>query len=311
MIPDFQSMMLPLLRQISDEKEYKVDMVVDLLAREFKITEDERKELLPSSQVFVFKNRIQWAKSYLKKSGLINSPKRGYMKITNAGLELLKQNITQINIAYLKKFPAFIEWRNEWKSVKKEDRQNIYETETIQSESVNMQTPDELLESSYQSIRKDLAQDILDKILNLSPSFFERLVVELLVKMGYGGSIQDAGKAIQKSRDEGIDGTIKEDKLGLDVIYIQAKRWQPNNVVGRPEIHKFIGALVGQGAKKGVFITTSYFTKDASEFVPRNETKIVLIDGIQLSQLMIDYNVGVTLQQVYEIKRIDNDYFEE
>ena len=307
MIPDFQTIMLPLLKKVSDGGEYKLDVIVDLMAKYFKITEEQRKELLPSGQTFVFGSRVGWARTYMKKAGLIETPKRGYLKITDKGVNVLKQNLTEINITYLKQFPEFTEWQN----IKKEDNQNNLGIEAIQSESIITQTPEELLESSYQSIRKDLAQDILDKILNLPPSFFERLVVELLVKMGYGGSIQDAGRAIGKSGDEGIDGTIKEDKLGLDVIYIQAKRWQSGNVVGRPEIHKFIGALVGQGAKKGIFITTSSFTKDAIGFIPRNETKIVLIDGMQLSQLMIDYNVGVTLQNLYEIKRIDNDYFEE
>jgi len=304
MIPDFQTIMLPLLKQIRNRKEYKLDTIVDLMAKEFKITDEERKELLPSGQTFVFGSRVGWARTYMKKARLVDTPKRGYMKITDRGLNVLKQNPTKINITYLKQFPEFLEWQN----IKKEDSSDV---EIIQSESINTQTPEELLDISYQNIRKDLAQDILDKILTLSPSFFERLVVELLVKMGYGGSIQDAGKAMGKSGDEGIDGTIKEDKLGLDVIYIQAKRWQQTNIVGRPEIHKFIGALAGQGAKKGIFITTSSFTKEAIAFIPRNETKIVLIDGMLLSQLMIDYNVGVTLQHLYEIKRIDNDYFEE
>ncbi len=158
-------------------------------------------------------------------------------------------------------------------------------------------------------LRKTLTQELINKVIELSPSFFERLAVELLVKMGCGGSIKDAGKAIGKSGDEGIDGTIKEDKLGLDIIYIQAKRWQPGSVVGRPEIHKFVGALAGQGAKKGIFVTTSSFTKDALEYSPKNEAKIVLIDGHQLAQLMIDYNLGVNTQQTYEIKKLDSDYF--
>jgi len=307
MIPDFQTIMLPLLKKLGNGEEYKLDVIVELMAKEFKISNEQRKELLPSGQTFVFGSRVGWARTYLKKAGLIETPKRGYLRITDNGLNVLKQNPSGINITYLKRFPEFIEWQN----TKKEDSQNGIETSVLQPESISAQTPEELLESSYQSIRKDLAQDILDKILNLSPAFFERLVVELLVKMGYGGSIQDAGRAIGKSGDEGIDGTIKEDKLGLDVIYIQAKRWKPGNVIGRPEIHKFIGALVGQGSKKGIFITTSSFTKDAIEFIPRNETKVVLIDGMQLSQLMIDYNVGVTSQHLYEIKRIDNDYFEE
>jgi restriction system protein len=208
-------------------------------------------------------------------------------------------------MAYLKQFPEYLDFR------KKGD--DSIEVNQLLIEETISQTPDETLDSAYQSIRRTLAQDLLLKVASLSPAFFEKLVVELLVKMGYGGSIQDAGRALVtgKSGDEGIDGTIKEDKLGLDVIYIQAKRWAPGNVVGRPELHKFVGALAGQGAKKGVFITTSSFTREASEYVPRNETKIALIDGTQLAQLMIDYNLGVTLQQTYEIKRMDNDYFEE
>ena len=307
MIPDFQTLMLPFMQHIADGKDHSTTETLDSLAQQFKLTEEELNQYLPSGNQKIFYNRVFWAKAHLKMAKLLENTKRGYFTITDKGKQVLSTKPSVINLKFLKQFPEYLEWQN----VKKEDNLNNSSTEIIQSESISIQTPEELLEISYQSIHKDLAQDILDKILTLSPAFFERLVVELLVKMGYGGSIKDAGKAIGKSGDEGIDGTIKEDKLGLDVIYIQAKRWQPNNVVGRPEIHKFIGALVGQGAKKGIFITTSSFTKDAIAFIPRNETKIVLIDGMQLSQLMIDYNVGVTLQHLYEIKRIDNDYFEE
>lgn len=303
MIPNYQVLMLPLLKAVKDQKEYKLNDIVDILANEFKLSEEERKELLPSGQSFLFGNRVGWARTYLKKAGLLDSPKRGYLIITQRGLDVLKQNPKEVNVALLQQFSEFLEFQ----SSKRDD--NITENTIVQSESI--QTPEEILENSYQDIRKSLAQELLDKITKLSPTFFERLVVELLVKMGYGGSMKDAGRAIGKSGDEGIDGTIKEDKLGLDIIYIQAKRWQPGNVVGRPEIHKFVGALAGQGAKKGIFITTSTFTKDALEFVPRNETKIVLIDGYLLAQLMIDYNLGVATQQVYEIKKIDSDYFEE
>jgi len=303
MIPNYQVLMLPLLKAVKDQKEYKLNDIVDILANEFKLSEEERKELLPSGQSFLFGNRVGWARTYLKKAGLLDSPKRGYLIITQRGLDVLKQNPKEVNVALLQQFSEFLEFQ----SSKRDD--NITENTIVQSESI--QTPEEILENSYQDIRKSLAQELLDKITKLSPTFFERLVVELLVKMGYGGSMKDAGKALGKSGDEGIDGTIKEDKLGLDIIYIQAKRWQPGNVVGRPEIHKFVGALAGQGAKKGIFITTSTFTKDALEFVPRNETKIVLIDGYLLAQLMIDYNLGVATQQVYEIKKIDSDYFEE
>ena len=208
-------------------------------------------------------------------------------------------------MAFLRQFPEYVEFQAPRRNEGSSDEPVVIIEE--------ISTPDETLDSAYQSIRKTLAQDLLNKVVSLSPAFFERLVVELLVKMGYGGSIADAGKALVtgKSGDEGIDGTIKEDKLGLDVIYIQAKKWTLGNAVGRPELHKFVGALAGQGAKKGVFITTSSFTREATEYMPRNETKIVLIDGEQLAQLMIDYSLGVTVQQTYEIKRMDNDYFGE
>ncbi|GAB3993863.1 restriction endonuclease [Spirosoma daeguense] len=300
-VPDYQSIMLPLLKSVEDGKEYKVSDLVDTLGNHFKLTDEERAELLPSGQTFLFGNRVGWARTYLKKSGLLDSPKRGIITITERGKKVLYQKPKQINVAFLRQYPEFLEFQ----STKKQ------ETGEPDSESIVVlqQTPEETLESSYFSIRKALAIELIDRVINLSPAFFEKLVVELLVRMGYGGSIKDAGKAVGKSGDEGIDGTIKEDKLGLDIIYIQAKRWKPGNVVGRPEIHKFIGALAGQGAKKGVFITTSSFTREALDYMPRNETKIVLIDGEQLAQLMIDYNLGVALQQTFEVKRLDNDYF--
>jgi restriction system protein len=223
--------------------------------------------------------------------------------ISQRGLDVLKKNPNHIDVKFLKQFSEFIEFQ----TTKRDD-----ETVTGEDvEDISTETPEEALETAYQKIRKSLAQDLLNKVITISPAFFERLVVELLVKMGYGGSIKDAGRAIGKSGDEGIDGTIKEDKLGLDIIYIQAKRWQTGNTVGRPELQKFVGALAGQGAKKGIFITTSSFTRDALDYTPRNETKIVLIDGQQLAQFMIDYNLGVTSLNNYEVKRMDSDYFGE
>jgi len=254
MIPTYQTLMLPLLKAVKNGKEHRLNDLVDILANEFNLSDDERKELLPSGQTFLFGNRVAWARAYLKKAGLLDAPKRGFVCITKRGWDVLKQNPKEVNVALLQQFQEFIEFQN----VKRGDRESI---SGDQLTFVSTQTPEEILEDSYQSIRKSLAQELLDKITKLSPTFFERLVVELLVKMGYGGSMKDAGKAIGKSGDEGIDGTIKEDKLGLDIIYIQAKRWQPGNVVGRPEIHKFVGALAGQGAKKGIFITTSSYTK--------------------------------------------------
>ncbi|MFN7255075.1 MAG: restriction endonuclease [Microcystis sp.] len=302
-IPDFQSIMLPLLKILADGKVYKYREIIEALVREFQVTEAERKEMLPSGQQEIFANRVGWAKTYLKKAGLIDSPQRATFVISEKGKEILSQNLDHIDTKFLRQFPEFQEFT-------RVNKQN--ETITLErnlSTSDQEQNPEELLENSYQEIRQALATDLLSILRKLSPDAFEKLVVELLVKMGYGGSIRDAGKAVGKSGDQGIDGIIKEDRLGLDIIYIQAKRWADNNAVGRPEIQKFVGALAGQGAKKGIFITTSYFTKEALEYVPRNEIKIVLIDGEELGQLMIDYNLGVSTQKIYEIKRIDHDYF--
>lgn len=304
MIPDYQSLMLPLLKLVSDGKEHRYRDLIEKLATDFEVTDEERKELLASGNQAIFDNRVGWAKTYLKKAGLLDSSKRATFVITELGNQTLAENPDKIDAKYLRKFPEFLEFQNTSRNIDLEDEdKGIIEN--------NNQTPEESLDKAYQRIRKSLASELVNKVFDLSPAFFERLVVELLVKMGYGGSIKDAGKAMGKSGDEGIDGTIKEDKLGLDIIYIQAKRWSPGNVVGRPEIQKFVGALAGQGAKKGIFITTSNFTRDALEYTPRNETKIVLIDGEQLAQLMIDYNLGCTTQQIYELKKIDSDYFGE
>jgi restriction system protein len=304
MIPDYQTLMLPLLKLVSDKQEYKYRDLIEKLAAEFNLTDEERKELLASGNQPVFDNRVGWAKTYLKKAGLIDSPKRATFVITELGLQTLKKNPDKIDAKYLRQFPAFLEFVHAGKNDTESEEEHI-------SQEVSEQTPEENLDKAYQRIRKSLASELLTKVIELSPAFFERLVIDLLVKMGYGGSIKDAGKAIGKSGDEGIDGTIKEDKLGLDIIYVQAKRWKTGNVVGRPEIQKFVGALAGQGAKKGIFITTSSFTKEALEYTPKNETKIVLIDGERLSQHMIDFNIGCTIQQTYELKKIDSDYFDE
>ena len=233
-------------------------------------------------------------------SGLIYDTRRSHFKITERGIDVLKQNPEGINIKFLRQFPEYLEFRGK-------NNQTI--VSDSKEETAISETPDEQLEAGFLKIRKSLEQELLSKLKTINPYFFERIVVELLVKMGYGGSIQDAGQAIGKSGDEGIDGIIKEDKLGLDVIYIQAKRWE--GVVGRPELQKFVGALAGQRAKKGVFITTSNFTKEAIAYTTQMDTKIVLIDGEKLSQYMIDYNLGVSVQSTYEVKKIDSDYFEE
>ncbi len=290
--------MLPLLRFASDKNEHTSREAIEFLAKAFHLTPEQRQELLPSGQQPIFDNRVGWARTYLKKAGLLESSKRSIFKITDRGVKVLQQNPPSINTLFLKQFPEYIEFQK---------LSNTTERQTELVDDSTKNTPEETLEEAYQTIRKSLTEDLLTKIKTYPPVFFEKLVVELLVKMGYGGSIKDAGKAVGKSGDEGIDGIIKEDKLGLDVIYIQAKRWE--NVVGRPEIHRFVGALAGQGAKKGIFITTAKFTNEAREYIPRNETKIVLIDGEQLAQFMIDYNLGVSTVSTYEIKKIDSDYF--
>lgn len=300
MIPDFQSIMLPFLNAILDGQEHSTNEINDHLANFFNLTTEEINKYLPSGSQKTFPNRVAWAKSYLKMAGLLETTKRGYFKITESGKQLLDTKPTEINIKVLKSLPSFQE--NYGRS-KEEESANDNENSHLKS------TPEEILENSYLNIRKNLSQELLQKIKSCSPRFFENLVVELLVKMGYGGTIKDAGQSIGQTGDEGIDGIIKEDRLGLDVIYIQAKRWE--NVVGRPEIQKFVGALAGQGAKKGVFITTSKFTSEAKSYQTRNETKIVLIDGEKLADLMIDYNLAVSTTNTFEIKRIDNDYFEE
>lgn len=298
-IPDYQSIMLPLLKLASDQKEHSKQEVIERLASFFKLSETELREFLPSGKQEIFDNRVGWAKTFLKKAGLIDSPKRGVFVITERGLAVLKSNPPKINVAFLRQYPEFVEFQ----TVKRESKQ-IEEGEVS-----SQQTPEESLEYGYQKLRQALAQDLLGKIKSCSPAFFEKLVVELLVKMGYGGSRRDAGQAIGKSGDEGIDGIIKEDKLGLDVIYIQAKKWE--GVVGRPEIMKFVGALQGQHARKGIFITTSYFTEEAMHYAKKVDSKIILLDGDELSRLMIDHDIGVARTASYDIKRIDSDYFSE
>lgn len=298
-IPDFQSVMLPLMRYCSDGKERSVRETVDALAHEFQLTDEEKKALLPSGVQEVFLNRVAWAKSHLKMAGLLESPRRGVFKITTRGLDVVRGNPSAINLRFLHQFPEYIQFRSV--------RRN--KTESEDQENDQPSTPEESFENSYEKIRTELAADILNRLKTCSPSFFERLVVEVIVKMGYGGTRQDAGKAIGKSGDGGIDGIIKEDRLGLDTIYIQAKRWEAT--VGRPEIQKFVGALTGQRAKKGLFITSSDFSSEAEDYVSRIDTKVVLIDGETLSQLMIDHNVGVSIIATYELKKIDSDYFTE
>lgn len=299
-VPDFQTMMLPFLKFASDSKEHSNSEVSAFLAQHFNLSEDEIAERIPSGLETKIKNRVSWISTHLKKAKLIENPKRGAFKITNRGIDLLNQNPKRIDMKILRTFPEYVE------SIKSKNETYPQYISEIKESSV---TPEESLETAYQTIRNALATEILDKVKSCSPSFFERLVVELLVAMGYGGTLQDAGKAVGKSGDGGIDGIIKEDRLGLDVIYLQAKRWEGN--VSRPEIQKFAGALLGNQARKGVFITTSDFTKEAKDYVKTITSNIILINGEELAELMIDYNVGVSVATTYEIKKIDSDYFSE
>jgi len=301
-IPDYQTLMLPLLRLAADGEIHNARSAREALAAQFGLTEEERQDLLPSGKQPTFDNRIGWARTYMTKAGLLSAPRRSHFQITQRGREVLAENPLTINVAYLQRFPEFLEFRN-----LRRDKGTV-ETEEAPV-TFGESSPEETLERAYQSLRSNLAAEILATVKSCSPTFFEQLVVDLLVKMGYGGSRKEAGQAIGRGGDEGIDGIIKEDRLGLDIIYIQAKRWA--GVVGRPEIQKFAGALQGQRARKGIFITTSTFTREAYDYVSAIDTKIILIDGKTLAEFMIDHNVGVTTEASFEVKRIDGDYFAE
>jgi restriction system protein len=300
-IPDYQTCMLPFLRHLADGQEHSLRDAEEALAAHFQLSAAERAELLPSGQQGVFKTRIGWARTYLKKAALLASPKRGVFQITDRGLKTLSTELVKLDVKYLEQFPEFVQFREVSKLGNGSN--NVVEAAPATN------TPEEAIELAHQGLREQLMAELLTRILGCSPTFFEQLVVELLVKMGYGGSRRDAGERIGQSGDGGIDGIIKEDRLGLDTIFIQAKRWQGS--VGRPEIQKFVGALQGQRAKKGVFITTSSYTADAADYATRIDTKVVLIDGQQLAGLMVDFDVGVASAASYVVKRIDSDYFEE
>jgi restriction system protein len=298
-VPDFQTLMLPVLQIASDGQIHTSSETIEIIASHFGLTEADRNELLPSGRQFRFDNRIHWARSYLKMAGLLENMGRGKFQITERGLEVIQNNPEKINIKFLAQFPDFKAARSRPAPDKTQ--------EEIQEEPTH--TPEEILEASYQSLRSDLAQELIDRIMACSPRFFERLVVDLLVAMGYGGSRKDAGERIGQSGDGGVDGIIKEDRLGLDVVYIQAKRWE--GTVGRPVVQGFAGSLEGFRARKGVMITTSSFSKDAKDYVERIEKKIVLIDGEQLAQYMIDYGIGVAEVATYTVRKADLDYFGE
>jgi restriction system protein len=301
-IPDFQSVMLPLLRVAGDGKEHRLRDLGTAVADDFGLEPEERTRLLPSGRQAILVNRVAWASIYLRRAGLLETVSRGVLRITPAGTSVLETPPAAINIKFLQQFPSFVEFQRASRTGASDDSKAEPAPDVSR-------TVEETLEEAHQSIRGVLAQELLDRVQKCRPEFFEHLVVELLVKMGYGGSRKDAGERVGQSGDGGIDGIIKEDRLGLDVIYLQAKRWQDS--VGRPEVQKFVGALQGQHARKGVFLTTSTFTKDAIEYAARLDSKVVLIDGKRLAELMIDFDLGVSTAATFSLKRIDSDYFDQ
>jgi restriction system protein len=303
-IPDFQTVMLPVLRDLA-HGERTGQETLDAVAVHFALTPEELAQRLPSGKQTTFTNRLAWAKSHLKGAGLIESPRRGVYRITDRGRTVLAENPSRLGIGYLMRFPEYVAFRQGGQNEANGAERLASTSPAVVS--TDERTPDDLMEDGYQQLRAALVVELRERIATMPPAAFEQLVVDLLTAMGYGGPQEDAGLVIGRGGDEGIDGVIREDRLGLEKIYLQAKRWQGS--VGRPEIQRFAGALQGQRARKGVFITTSTFTKDALTYAESIQTTIVLVDGAQLAELMIDHGVGVTPVKRYEIKRVDSDYF--
>jgi restriction system protein len=300
MVPKFEFFLLPYLQFLSDGKPHTLKELTDYIAIELKLSDEDKEERTKKGSFTKLYDRTQWSGTYLRKALLTEAIGRGTYAITKRGLELLATNPAYIDRKTLAKYPEFVNFVHAKNAEAKDDVSSaIEESET---------TPFELMEASSKELRDELVNDLLAEIKSQSPQFFERLVIKLLVAMGYGGSFEDAANVTKYSHDEGIDGVIKEDRLGLDNIYIQAKRYDNGNV-GRKEIQSFVGALSGKGATKGIFITTSKFTKEANDYKPASNIKIVLIDGYQLANYMIDYNIGVSVRQTFEVKRIDTDFF--
>lgn len=302
-IPDFQSIMRPLLEAHADGAEHINRELVATLAEKFGLSDNERREMLPSGGARLFDNRVGWAKTHILNAGLIASPHRAVSIITDRGREALAQN-EPIDLRFLGGIEAYQKWRNSKSKNAVPKRKSDNPTPAVDAELVE---PLEAFDNAYQYLRGQIEADLLEKIMLNPPDFLEQVIVDLVVKMGYGGSRKDAGEALGKSGDEGIDGIIKEDLLGLDVIYLQAKRWK--DVVGRPEVQKFAGALQGKRASKGIFITTSSFTAGAEQYVKQIGSKIILIDGERLARFMFDHGIGVTTKSTCDVKEIDSDYF--
>jgi restriction system protein len=301
-IPDFQTLMLPLLEALADGKERSMRDVTVLLADRFGLTDEERQEMLPSGQNRLFGNRVAWPKAHLKAAGLIENPARGKVRVSAEGRKVLDQKPDKINCGFLRKYPSYLAFAGQSDAAEPHSKPEA-------AEGGEQKTPLELLDSSYQALRNATAEDLLSRLKSCSPAFFEQVVVKLLLAMGYGG-VAGEGLVTGKSGDGGLDGVIKEDKLGLDVVCLQAKRW--DGPVGRPIVQGFVGSMDYIRGRKGVILTTSHFTKDATDFVERIEgKKVVLIDGDRLAELMIDHGVGVATTKVYELREVSNDFFDE
>ena len=305
-IPEFETLMLPVLKIAGDGQEHRISEVVDQLARDFRLTEEERHQLLPSGKQTTFANRVHWAKTYLSQAGLLEATKRAHFRITDRGRKILVEAPTRIDIEYLSQFAEFIQFRERRRLPGTPVPSNAPE---IPVAPVLTQTPDELLRSTVKQIETALRKELLDRVLVAPPKFFENLIITLLLAMGYGGSREDSGQSVGQSGDGGIDGIIDQDALGLDRVYVQAKRYAIENAVSEPEIRAFSGSLGAAKADKGVFVTTSYFTRPAQSFAERHPFRIVLIDGEQLAALMMRHNVGVRIDETLYLKKVDEDFF--
>ena len=307
-IPDYQSLMLPLLKHAA-RGETRVPDVANKLADEFGLTTEERDQLLPSGRQKVLNNRIHWAKFYMAKAGLIDQPRRGRFVASEQGREVLARNPSRINVETLLEYPAF---RDFYRSTNSDiEEEQATDGPAASTASDTDRTPEEQIEVAHLALQSALREELLQRILQNSSTFFEQVIVELLVAMGYGGSLRNASAQLGRSGDGGVDGVINEDRLGLDRVYVQAKRYAPTSSVGRPDVQGFVGSLVGLGATKGVFVTTSSFSRQASEFVRHLAQRIILIDGQRLADLMIEHNVGVRVSRAIEFKRLDEDFFAE
>ena len=309
-IPNYEELMLPVLRIAGEGQEHRIGESIEQLAKEFRLSDEERQQLLPSGKQTTFANRVHWARGFLVQAGLLEATRRAHFRITDRGRKVLSEGPSRIDSEYLSKFPEFILFLGRSRGQRPSSIEQPSEVKQKPVEPVRqLQTPDELLRSTVKQIETALSKELLDRILASPPAFFERLIVDLLLAMGYGGSREGAGQIVGKSGDGGIDGVIDQDALGLDRVYVQAKRYNKENPVSEPEIRAFSGSLGAARASKGIFVTTSSFTQPSIKFADRHPFRIVLINGQLLTELMIRHNVGARIDETLYIKKIDEDFF--